>query len=137
MALTTAVGLDGGFTTISGYNGTYFNWDATFEMVVTETTGYTETARTYRGGIHGGSFNASGMPRFGAATTTPIPDSTDVLNPTETPAAVTLTLATGCTYGASALIGTTSISTDLRSNETTLAQSGRFSGAITQTWAES
>lgn len=137
MALTTAVGIDGGFTTPTGYGGNYHAWNASFTMIVTRTTGYALAAETYRGGIHGGTFSAQGMPTFGASASQPIPDSTDTLNPTETPGSVTLTLATGCTYGGSALIGTTDISTDQWSNDTTLSQSGNFSGAITQTWAES
>jgi hypothetical protein len=137
MALTTLVGSDGGFTTLSGYNGTYFSWEAEFSQPVTETTGYTDTFRAYRGGIIGATFSATGMPRADAATTAPMPDSTDTLALTKTPAAITLTVFTGCTFGGSAIIASTRLSTDLRTNETSLTQSGNFSGTITQTWDES
>lgn len=141
MALTTAVGYDGSYTTVSGYNGTYFAWSGELTMAIAETTGYSDTARTYRGGIYGMTFSAQANPRFDATTTEPIPTSgspsTDAITPTRAGAAVTLQVAAACTYAGTALIESTSINTDLRSNEASLVQNGRFSGVITQAWDES
>lgn len=137
MALTAAVGFDGSFTTISGYGGIYYGWSGEISQPVTETTGYGSSFRDYRGGVMGMTFTANATPKFGTSAAQPVPDSTDTMNLTRAAAAVTLQVASGCTYTGSALIETTSISTDMRTNETTLSQAGRFCGTITQLWAES
>lgn len=136
MASTAAVGIDGGFTTISGYNGIYFAWSGQISQPVTETTGYSSTFRDYRGGVMGMTFTAQGTPKFDAASHAPVPDSTDTMLLTKASAAITLQVATACTYGGNALIETTDISTDLRSNDSSLSQSGKFCGTITQVWDE-
>jgi hypothetical protein len=141
MALTTAVGYDGAFTTVSGYNGTYFAWTGELSMAVTETTGYGDYGRTYRGGIYGMTFTAQGQPKFDVSTSEPIPTSAtpsaDAITPTRAGASVTLQVAATCTFAGTALIETTSFATDLRTNEASLTQAGRFSGTITQAWDES
>lgn len=137
MAATACVGIDGGFTTISGYNGIYFAWSGQISQPVTEITGYGSSFRDYRGGVMGMTFTAQGTASNNESSTAPVPDSTDTLNLTKAAAAITLKVfSTVCTYTGSALIETTDISTDLRSNDATLSQAGRFCGTITQLWDE-
>jgi hypothetical protein len=136
MASTVAVGIDGSFTTLSGYNGSYYAWEGEISQAVAEITNYGTNFRQYRGGVMGMSFTARGNPKFDAATHSPVPDSTDIVNLTKVPGSATLQVATGCTYSGTVIIETTRISTDQRTNDTSLEQSGRFSGQITQTWDE-
>ena len=140
MPLTTAVGYDGAYTTVAGYNGTYNAWNGTLSMAIAETTAFGDTARSYRGGVYGMTFSASGKPRFDAGTTEPIPTtsspSTDAITPTRAGASVTLTAAAACSFAGTALIESTDISSDIQSNESSLVQNGRFSGVITQAWDE-
>lgn len=139
MASTRLVGNDGDITMPTNHNAVINSWSGTISQVVSETTGFGESFRQYRGGVMGMRWSATGVPKADAATHSPLPDSTDTLLMSVAGATITLKVA-GAVSGESSYSGTAIVeSLDVGVDKTgasTLSYSGVISGTITQTWDE-
>lgn len=139
MASTALVGNDGSITMPTGHNAVINAWTGSISQVVSETTGFSDSFRNYRGGVMGMRWTASGLPKADAATHSPLPDSTDTLAMDVAGATITLTVAEAVSgassYAGSAIIESLDISVN-KLGESTLNYSGVISGTITQTWDE-
>ena len=140
MPLQTIQGVGGSFTTISGFNAKFNAWTANITNETVETTGFSDAGNSTNesGGPVKLEGTAVGVAQFDAATTALIPSAALGATPTFSSwkGTVTLTAATGCTYGFTAVVS--GVSTGRQYNgrmEVTI--SFVSSGAITQTWDES
>lgn len=131
MAATRIVGNDGNVTMPTGHNFEAQSWSLNINQVVTDITSYSDTWRTMRGGVKGGSGSISGVPEYDDTGLAP---NADTLSAAPV-ASMVLTMATGCTYGSSIVVE----SFDLGSSKTgdaTIALNFQTSGAVTETWDE-
>lgn len=136
MAETRAVGNDGNITLPTGHVAVIRSWTGSITQVVTETTGFVDTFRRYRGGVMGMEWTATGGPKFGAASMLPLPESTtDVVGMDVDGATITLTVATATSYSGTGIVRQMDISSD-KLGEAALTYSGVIDNTITQTWAE-
>lgn len=130
MAETRIIGNDGSVTFLSGHNVEANSWSLTINAVVSDTTAYGDTFRTFRGGVKQWSGSVSGFMSFDATSTAPSVDDFS-----GTPAAITLTAATGCTYGGSVIISNVVINTT-KTGDATISFDLQGSGTLTETWDE-
>ena len=95
MALTNIIGNDGAITLLSGtHDGSMNRWRANFASVVSEVTGFSDsTIRRNRLGMLSCEGSASGVPTFAATQSQP-----GVGDIVAGGSALTLTVATGCSY---------------------------------------
>jgi hypothetical protein len=129
MAETRVVGFDGD-AAITGHNAKLATWSASFPQVVTDVSAFQDTWAENRGGRRSGRFSAGGVMSFDAATTAPAADSL-----TQAGVAVTLTVATGCTYTGTAVLSNVSINSD-SGGAARISFDGAFTGTVTETWDE-
>jgi hypothetical protein len=114
------------------WGGNIRAWSASLPMDIIETTGFTDTFETSRGGVFSGSGSASGTLLRGS--TGNAPSAFDVRR--RDGVTLTLTADTGCTYSGTALLSNINIGVEKR-GEASITFDFRFTGTIAETWATS
>lgn len=140
MSATKLIGFSGSFATgnypaspaNTTWGGNIRAWSATAPMDTIETTGFSDSFPTYRGGMVGMSGSASGTLLRGAAGTAP--SAFDARR--RDGLTLTLTADTGCTYSGTALLTDIEYGVEKR-GEASVTFRFVFTGTITETWATS
>lgn len=129
--MARAFGSDGGITFITGHNAVFMRWGLQVGQGFVDETGYGDVWGVGQGtGVFRAAFSAFGYPIYNVANAKPGADDL-----TKTGAALTLTVATGCTYGFTGVITSINIATDFE-GQATLAFVGSAANAVTETWDE-
>ena len=129
---TQAVGNDAAITMPNAHGGNIRTWSADSQIVLSEVTGFGSSSREYKGGIAGLTGSAAGNPEFGAANTAPGTDD----NARVDGASITLTVATGCTLGFTAIMQNIRFNVD-KVGDSQITFDFTANGDITETWAVS
>lgn len=134
MPLTNIQGYDGGITLpTSAHAGTIQRWNASFSRVTSNVTGFADSVSRNRVGILEISGSASGTPTYDAANTSP-----GVSNTVAGGSALTLTVATGCSYAFTAAFNAVNLSSDKRGDATLeFSFVNGDSNTFTETWDQS
>lgn len=134
MAVTNIQGYDGGITLPAGtHDGVIRRWNGSFSRATANVTGMTDTLVRNRIGILSISGSASGNPKFDASNTSP-----GVADAAAGGSALTLTVATGCSYAFTAGFNNWNFNVD-KEGESGL-EFGFVNGdssTLTETWDES
>tara|TARA_R110000824_G_scaffold168136_4_gene345164 strand:+ start:3306 stop:3698 length:393 start_codon:yes stop_codon:yes gene_type:complete len=120
-----------GNASIAGHDFVVNAWSMSVSRVVSDVTGYADTATNVRGGLASFSGSASGFLKYGAGSTDPNLDVAEFA--AGSVEAVVLTAATGCTYNANAVISGVSIGVS-KTGDTTISFDFTFATAPVETW---
>lgn len=138
MAITTIQGVGGNIALPTGFNGKHFQWNATFNFNVVETTGFADLGWRTRSITYADvTGTATSIPQFDAATTSPI--NATLIGSTLVPASgkgsMTLTHTTGCTHAFTGVIGSVAFNRPFDGREEA-TYTFSSDGAVTQVWDE-
>ena len=145
MPVTRITGYDGNFTgfAISSSDATLAHnlvcnaWSMTIGRVISDVTGYGDTARRKLGGIPEYTGSASGFMKFDAADTSPALSPANINDPvgdgSQRNVYATLQAATGCTYAGDCVLSNIALSST-KTGDATISFDFAFDGAPTQTW---
>lgn len=133
MATTQATGNDGSVTLPSGtHDAVARAWQASFPRVVTDVTGFSNTYQRNRLGLMSVTGSVTCIPKYDAANHSP-----GVLDRVAGGSALTLQVATGCTYALTAVFGNISFTSDKQGDAgLTYEFANGDSDTITETWDE-
>lgn len=134
MALTAIVGNDGSVTMPTATHDAIVNaWNASFPRVVSRVSGFGDTVERNRLGILSISGSLQCVAKFDAASTSP-----GVKDRVAGGSALTLLMATGCSYAFTAAFSNISMSSD-KHGDATLGFDfvNGDSDTVTETWDES
>jgi hypothetical protein len=132
MATTPATGTDGSVTFITGHNAKFASWTLNISQALVDVTGYDSSGYFQAvGGLKSGSWTVAATLKYDAATHTP-----GATAMTKNGGAMTLQVASGCTYAFTGIIISAGLSSDVGAGAR-IVYSGVTSGAITETWDES
>lgn len=134
MAITIALGLNGACALPAGNYAKIDRWEGNFGQDIHNITGFGDSGnKVFLGGLNYGNFTATGRPMFNVANSKPGYGTGLTKDPVG--ATTTLTVASGCTYAGTSIIGNIRPSVDYN-GEARITFDGVFSGTITETWDE-
>lgn len=129
---TVAIGNDGSATLPSGHSAHLNAWSASISRVNSVITGFTDDGVRRRLGVQDITGSASGHPHFGSANTEPGADEA------EPGGALTLLIATGCSYQPTVVFDSIDFAVDKTGDSTIVFNFGNADGEdLTETWAVS
>lgn len=130
MATTPATGVDGLVSFITGHNASFNSWTLNISQALVDVTAYGDTYAANIGGLKFGSWTVGATLKYDAASHSP---NAEVLE--KVGGAMTLQVATNCTYAFTGIPTSCSISSDVGGGAR-VSWAGVTSGAIVEAWDE-